>query len=142
MTAKEFLQRFNVLQRIADSRLDQITKLQSTAKRTTSVMRDTPIGKAADVSCVENSVATIHDLTAQFADDLARAMTARTEIADAISNVKNDDERYLLELRYVCRDSWERIAKRMNFSLDHVFTLHRRALKKFVFPTNLTVNNS
>ena len=45
MTAKEFLQRFNVLQRIADSRLDQIIKLQSTAKRTTSAMRDTPIDR-------------------------------------------------------------------------------------------------
>ena len=142
MTAKEFLQRFNVLQRIADSRLDQIMKLQSTAKRTTSAMRDTPIGKQTDVSRVESSVADIHDLTVQFADDLARAMTARTEIVEAISQVKNDDERYLLELRYVCRDSWETIAKKMNFSLDHVFTLHRQALKKNEFPTNLTVNNS
>ena len=142
MTAKEFLQRFNVLQRIADSRLDQIMKLQSTAKRTTSAMRDTPIGKQTDVSRVESSVADIHDLTVQFADDLASAMTARTEIVEAISQVKNDDERYLLELRYVCRDSWETIAKKMNFSLDHVFTLHRQALKKNEFPTNLTVNNS
>ena len=133
MTAKEFLQRFNVLQRIADSRLDQITKLQSTAQRTTSVIRDTPIGKASDISRVENSVADIHDLTAQFADDLAHALEVRTEIADAISHVKNDDERYLLELRYICRDSWETIAKRMNFSLQGIFKLHRRALKNFLF---------
>lgn len=134
MTAKEYLQRFNILQRIADSKLEQITTLQSTAQRTTSVMRDTPIGTSNDVSRVESAVATIQDLTAQFADDFARAMTARAEIADAISHVKNDDERYLLTLRYICLDSWATIAKRLNFSLQGVFKLHRRALKNFVFP--------
>ena len=133
MTAKEFLQRFTVLQRIADSRLDQIIKLQSTAKRTTSAMRDTPIGKQTDVSRVESSVADIHDLTVQFADELAHAMTARTEIAEAISQVKNDDERCLLELRYVCRDSWETIARKMHFSPEWTFKLHDRALKNFHF---------
>ena len=142
MTAKEFLQRFLILQRNVDNRLEQIAKLQSTAQRTTSVIRDTPIGKAHDVSRVENSVVDIQGITAELADDITRALDARNEIAETISHVKNADERYLLELRYICLDSWETIAKRMNFSLDHVFTLHRQALKKIVFPTNLTVNNS
>ena len=133
MTTKEFLQRLTVLQRIADIRLDQIVELQSIAKRTTRVMSDTPVGKTIDISRIESSVADIHDLTTQFADDFAQAITARTEIAEAISQVEPDDERYLLELRYVCRDSWEMIAKKMHFSLEWTFKLHNRALKKIHF---------
>lgn len=142
MTAKEFLQRFLILQRTVDGTLDKIAKAQSTAQRITSFMRKTPTGGAQSLSCIENSVADIYDLTDKLADVLAFALDARTEIAEAISHVENHDERYLLELRYLCLDSWDTIAKRMNFSLDHVFTLHRKALKKIVFPTNLTVNNS
>ena len=112
------------------------------SQRITSVIRDAPIGKASDVSRIENSVVDIQAVTAKLAEDINRALDVRNEIVETISRVKNADERCLLELRYICLDSWESIARKMNFSLDHVFTLHRQALKKFAFMTNLTVNNS
>lgn len=134
MTAKEFLQRFLILQRTVDVTLDKIAKAQSTAQRITSVIKKTPTGGAQSLSCIENSVADIFELTDKLADVLAFALDVRTEIAEAISHVENHDERYLLELRYLCLDSWETIARRMNFSLQGVFKLHNRALKNFLTP--------
>ena len=63
MTAKEFLQRFIVMQRQVDTGLDQMIELQSMAKRITSVIRDTPIGSGQSGSRVENSVVDIHAMT-------------------------------------------------------------------------------
>ena len=131
MTTKEFLQRFIVIQRQVDNSLSQMMELQSMAKRITSVIRNTPIGSMQSVSRVENSVVDIHDMTEQLAQALSCAVAVRQEIAEAISRVPNDDERCLLSMRYICCDSWETIAKKMHFSLQGVFKLHRRALKNF-----------
>ena len=133
MTAKEFLQRFFVLQQRIESCLDEITNLQSIAKQTTHVMNDVPCGGVSSKSRIENSVVDIQRSTEKLADELALAVDVRAEIAEIISRVENNDERYLLELRYLCFYSWETIAKKMRFSLQWIFKLHDRALKNFVF---------
>ena len=60
-------------------------------------------------------------------------MDVRAKIVDALARVKDSDERYLLELRYLCFDSWKKISAKMNYSMQGVFNLHSRALKNFSF---------
>ena len=131
MTAKEYLQRFFVLQMKLEGKLDEISNLQSMAKNITQVIRETPSGSASTVSRIENAVAGIEDKSRELANVLIQTMEARNEIAFAISQVENPTERCLLEWRYIYFWKWEEIARRLNYSVDHVFTLHKQALKSF-----------
>lgn len=131
MTAKEFLQRFFILHREVENNLEQIARLQSLAMRATSVLKGVATGSKASTSCVENSIVAIHEKTAQLAYKIAYMVEVRNEIAETILNVKNPDERCLLELRYLCCYSWDKIVKAMRMSRESVFRLHRRSLENF-----------
>lgn len=57
---------------------------------------------------------------------------SKREIAWTINNVKDKEMRSILEKRYLCFDSWEKIAVDMNYSIQHIFRLHNKALKSIV----------
>ena len=57
------------------------------------------------------------------------------EIVSVIDTLDNSDQRSVLRYRYINGYYFSEIARKMKFSLDHIFTLHRNALD------NLTVNN-
>ena len=114
-----------------EGKLDEISNLQSMAKNITQVIRETPSGTPSAVSRIESAVIGIEQKSEELAKELVRTMEARSEIAFAIAQVENPTERCLLEWRYVYFWKWEEIARRLNYSLDHVFTLHKRALQNF-----------
>ncbi|MBR4384068.1 MAG: sigma-70 family RNA polymerase sigma factor [Selenomonadaceae bacterium] len=136
MTQKEFLQQAGNTHLAVESRLEQIARLQSLATKATTVMNGVPTAGTSAGSVIETRIGEVQEQSALLAEEISRMVDARNEVAEAIARVTNPDERCLLELRYLCHYSWEQIAKILTFSVDHVFTLHRQALK------NLTVNNS
>ena len=142
MTAKDFCSQFFFLQLRLNQRLKEIDHLQSMAKKVTSTISESPSGNSKDVSRIENSVAEIYECTGKLAEEISRTVTIREKILSAIKQLKNPNERLVLELRYIGFDSWESIAKKTSFSLAHVFNLHRRALKKLESESNIIVNNS
>lgn len=56
-------------------------------------------------------------------------MDLKAEIKKVIDGVENIECRLILELRYLCFRSWEEIAVEMDYSIDYVFKIHRRALE-------------
>ena len=136
MTQKEFLQQAGNTHLAVESRLEQIARLQSLATKATTVMNGVPTAGTSAGSVIETRIGEVQEQSALLAEEISRMVDARNEVAEAIARITNPDERCLLELRYLCHYSWEQIAKILTFSVDHVFTLHRQALK------NLTVNNS
>lgn len=136
VTTKEFLQQAIITHQLVESRIEQIARLQSLATRTTTAVKGTPSAGTSAGSVIEERIGEVQEQSALLAEELSRMVDVRNEVAEAIARVKNPDERCLLELRYLCHYSWKQIAKILSFSVDHVFTLHRQALK------NLTVNNS
>ena len=136
MTQKEFLQQAGNTHLAVESRLEQIARLQSLATKAITVMNGVPTAGTSAGSVIETRIGEVQEQSALLAEEISRMVDARNEVAEAIARVTNPDERCLLELRYLCHYSWEQIAKILTFSVDHVFTLHRQALK------NLTVNNS
>lgn len=60
--------------------------------------------------------------------DLARI---RGEIALAIDAVPDEKLRTLLRWRYICGESWERVAVEMNYTYRRITQLHGVALKAF-----------
>lgn len=131
MTAKEFLQQAFFFQREIEINLERISRLQSLATRTTTVIKGTPGGKSlADNSRVENSVVMIQEQIDRLAEEISLMLEVIKKISVAISSVSNNNEQAILKYRYLCFFSWETIAEIMQASDRKVFALHQQALKK------------
>lgn len=132
MTEKEFLQQVFIAYQEADSKLEQIARLQSLAQRTTTVIHDTPTGnRAALNSRVEQAVADIEGQSNYLADEINHLLAVRRKVSQAIANVADTSERRVLEYRYLAFLSWKEISHAMKIGLRYVFKLHERALKNF-----------
>lgn len=132
MTDKEFLQQVFIAYQEADSKLEQIARLQSLAQRTTTVIHCTPIGNGAALnSRVEQAVADIEGQSNYLADEINHLLAVRRKVSQAIANVADTSERRVLEYRYLAFLSWKEISHAMKIGLRYVFKLHERALKNF-----------
>ena len=60
-------------------------------------------------------------------------------VLEKLDKIENTLYKDILFLRYICFEKWEDIADTLGYSIDHTFTLHRKA-KKIL--ENLTVHNS
>ena len=62
---------------------------------------------------------------------------SKHEIVRSIKAVGNTEYQTLLEKRYLCFMQWEQIAVDMNYSIDNVFKLHKKALDCVTVPRTL-----
>ena len=132
MTAKEFLQQVFIAYQEADSKLEQIARLQSLATRTTTVIHSTPCGNGTSLtSRVEQAIVSIDEQSDKLADELKHFMQVRDTVADAINKITAPNERRLLEFRYLAFKSWKEISHSMKISIRYAYMLHERALKNF-----------
>lgn len=58
----------------------------------------------------------------------------RKEIRQAIEALNSENEKTILYYRYIHYFTWEQIAERMSYSLQHVYYLHGDALNHFEIP--------
>ena len=132
MTAKEFLKQvFNAYQD-ADSKLEQMARLQALATRTTTVIHSTPVGNGSGLSSrVEQAIVAMAEQSGRLADEIQRLLDVREEVASAIEKVADPAERRVLEYRYLAFLSWKEISHSMKMALRSVYKLHERALENF-----------
>ena len=131
MTAKEYLQQMYWINGEVESRLEQISRLQSLATRTTTVLKSTPSGGTKLSSRVESAVVDIQKQADDLAEQIKEFLAISKGISAAIAELENHDERIILEYRYLCFYKWQEIAQKLNTGLRHIFKLHSRALKNF-----------
>ena len=102
MTAKEFLKQVFQAYQDADSKIEQMARLQSLATRTTTVIRSAPVGNGSDLSSrVERAIVAISGQNEHLADEIQHLLDVREEVAAAIANVPVPNERRVLEYRYL-----------------------------------------
>ncbi len=73
--------------------------------------------------------ARIADLENEIKADIKVLMEKQSEIIHAINNIKDDRQRTVLELHYINGWNFYKIARKMNYSVDWVYTLHGRGLE-------------
>ncbi|MCD7825456.1 MAG: DUF1492 domain-containing protein [Clostridiaceae bacterium] len=134
MTTKEYLeQAFRLDQRI-NSKLSQITSLNELAMKCTSTITGMPHNPSPSVSSMEDAICKIIDLEDEINHDIQLLVDLKREIVQVIKKVDNLECQTLLELRYLCFKTWEEIAVEMNYCIDNVYKLHRKALSKIRVP--------
>ena len=129
MTTKEFLnQAYRIDQRI-NSKLEQIISLHALATKATSSLSDMPVSKTESQSKMAEIIAKIVDLEAEINRDIEKLIEIKQNIVSTIKKVQNPELQTLLELRYLCFRTWEQVALEMDYSIQHIFRIHDKALK-------------
>ena len=134
MTPKQYLgQAFHLDQRI-NSKLEMVASLRDMATKTTSVMSDDVVSHTRNDHSMQDIITTIIEMENGINDDIDALVDLKQEIMQTIFAVKRPEYQTLLELRYICFNSWEEIAEKMNCTVSNVFKLHSRALNSVVVP--------
>ena len=135
MTAKEYLgQAYRLDQRI-NSKIEQVASLNELATKCTSSLTGMPRNPNHATSRMADVVAKIIDLQAEINRDIDTLVDLKREIVSVIKGIENLEYQTLLEKRYLCFLPWEQIAVDMNYGIDNVFKLHKKALAKVTVPT-------
>jgi len=133
MAAKEYLsQAYRIDQRI-NSKLEQITSLRTLVTKATSTLSDMPHGSTRNVHSMEDIIVKIIDLENEINEDIDTLVDLKKEIVNLIKGIINPEQQTLLELRYLCFKTWEQIAVEMEYSLQHIFRIHDKALRNINF---------
>ena len=130
MTTKEYLsQAYRIDQRI-NSKLEQVASLRALATKATSTLSNTPPSGSRNTQAMENTIEKIVDLENEINEDINTLVDLKREIMGIIKRIPNPEYQTLLELRYLCFYSWERVALDMSYDLRYIHKLHRRALEQ------------
>ncbi len=136
MNAKEYLaQAYRIDQRI-NSKLEQITSLRELAVKATSTITDMPHNPTKNTGSMENIITKMVDLENEINDDIDTLVDLKREIISVIKRIQNPEFQTLLELRYLCFISWEQIAVDLEYSSQHIYRLHEKALNAVAVPEN------
>lgn len=134
MNAREYLGQAYLLDQRINSKLIQLSLLRSNALNMTANIKDINVQTSGDNSKMENAVLKIMQQEKEIDDEIDRLVDLKAEIRKVIAGVQVIEYRLLLELRYLCFQSWEEIAVRMGYSIDYVFKIHRKALEMVEIP--------
>lgn len=128
MTAKEYLSQAYRLDQRIDSKIEQISSLNDLATKCTATISGMPHSHSSSTSTMADTVMKIIALQQEINADIDALVDLKREIITAINGVENPEFKTLLEKRYLCFESWEKIAVDMNYSIDNIYKLHKKAL--------------
>ena len=134
MTAKEYLSQARYLDLRINSKIQQVAALNDLATKATSTLTGMPRNPNHATSTMEETIAKIIDLQAEINQDIDRLVDLKQEITATIKAVDNNEYQTILEKRYLCFLSWEKIAVDMGYSIRNVQILHGKALASVVIP--------
>ena len=137
MTIKEYLSQAYRLDLRINSKIEQVSSLNDLATKCTSIINDMPRNPSRATSSMADAVTKITDLQSEINNDIDSLVNLKQEIVTVIKEIGNLEYQTLLEKRYLCFLSWERIAVDMGYDLRYLHKLHNRALKECKIPTSI-----
>lgn len=131
MTAKEELMEYIYEQQRVSDTLEYYEKLKDRAEKVTSIMSDMPKGTNKEIQdSMAECIAEMADISNEYAKNLVKAEKARENVERKIEKVKQPFKNILF-FRYVCGDSFEKIATKMGYDFKYICNLHGTALREF-----------
>jgi len=128
MNTKTYLSQARYLDMRIKSKLQQVDSLNELATTCTSVLTGMPRNPSGSTSRMADAVCKIVDLQNEINRDIDMLVDLKKEIMCVIKEVLNPEHQTLLEKRYLCFLSWEKIAVDMGYDLRYIHKLHIRAL--------------
>lgn len=128
MDTKEFLNQYKLLQdRIKDKELE-LLKLKQLSVSISSPVNDIKVSSSKKTDKLGDMICTIIDLSEEIANQKFDLLKLHLSISKFINDMDNQEDKRLLELRYLHFMKWEEIADSMGYSIRNVHRIHNRAL--------------
>lgn len=134
MTTKTYLSQARYLDMRIRSKLQQIDSLNDLATSCSAVITGMPHSPSPTTSRMADAIAKIVDLEDEIRKDMNELIDLKKTIIGVIKSVANPEHQTILEKRYLCYLSWEKIAVDMGYELRYVHKLHNRALEECKIP--------
>lgn len=134
MTAKEYLSQAYRLDQRINSKIEQVASLNDLATKCTSTLTGMPRNPNRASSTMADAVGKIIDLQNEINRDIDRLVDLKREIVTVIKAIENPEYQTLLEKRYLCFLTWEKIAVDMCYDLRWLYRIHKRALDEIRVP--------
>ncbi|MDU5253345.1 hypothetical protein [Anaerococcus vaginalis] len=130
MNAKEYLKQAFYLDKRINSKLEQVESLNALATKATSTLSDMPKSPNRGSSKLEDTIVKIIDLQEEINRDIDKLVDLKAEMVGTIKQIQNKELQVILEKRYLCYETWEKIAVDMNYDIRHIHRLHNLGLKE------------
>ena len=131
MDTKQYLSQIERLDKMIQNKLSEIYQLKTMACSVTVSNEKERVQTSSDKDMLGCTVAKIVDLEKETDMLVDRFIDKRSHIISQIDGLDNIDYYHVLSMRYVARNTFEEIAKKTNWSIRKVFSIHGEALKEF-----------
>lgn len=128
MTVKEYLSQARFLDQRINSKIQQVASLNNLATKVTSTLTGMPHNPSHATSTMEETISKIVDFQAEINSDIDRLVDLKKALFTTIQAVGNTEYQTILEKRYLCFQSWEKISAEMGYDLRWLYRLHGKAL--------------
>lgn len=129
MNAKDELWQVRRAKLRVQRREEEIAELECMITGCTSKADGMP--KASGGDKLAEQVGRLVELKEMLAAEIATFLDERERTAAVISGIKNENFQDVLVYRYIVGLDWLNVAKKMNYSVDHVYKLHGWALQAY-----------
>lgn len=140
LKSKKALEKIHDLDDAANAAMWQVESLSSSAERMTTYYGHNPRGSGSGDNA--DAIIRLTQAKADCNEAIDRFVDYKLKCMDMINMLRKGAHRQLLTLRYLNYMSWDEIAAKMNYSIDHVFKLHGHALLEFRKILDRTLNNN
>ena len=129
MTATEYLSQARRLDQRICSKLEQMATLRSLAQKVTTSLSGERVSHTRNVSSLEDTILLLVETENEMNQSIDALLSLRIEIGKQISALDDPDCILVLEKRYLCYQSWEKIAADLACTVRWVHRLHAKALQ-------------
>jgi seryl-tRNA synthetase len=127
--AREYFSKAYRIDHRIRSKFEQLESLNALATRATSTLSAMPRNPNRSTSTMADVIARIIDLQEEINQDIIRLVDSKREIMTIIKSIENSEYQTLLEKRYLCFLTWEKIAVDMSYTIHHLYKMHNAALE-------------
>lgn len=130
MNAKDYLSQAKYLDQSINSKIQQLGQLNDLATKATTVLTGMPHNPSGSTSQMADTVVKIIDLQDEINRDIDTLVDLKANIMRLIKSVSCREYQTILEKRYLCFLSWEKIAAAMDYDIRWLYRLHGKALEE------------
>lgn len=127
--AREYFSKAYRIDHRIRSKFEQLESLNALATRATSTLSSMPRNPNRSTSKMADVIARIIDLQEEINQDIISLVDSKREIMTIIKSIENSEYQTLLEKRYLCFLTWEKIAVDMCYTIHHLYKMHNAALE-------------
>ena len=129
MTTKEYFEQALTLNKRINSKLDHLGTLREMSTKATITLSDMPRSSSPNLYQMQDIISKIIDLEHEINRDIDRFVDMKREYMWIINEIRNPVFQLVMEQRYLCCRTWEKISEELGYEMRSLHRLHGEALK-------------